>query len=231
LGIEACGVGCFFSPPFEKKPKTSGQWVLDRAYPAGTMTHKRNVLWGILFGLVFWFLTNLGLICYEQLYFTSVVDVSDGLLGRPADKGVRYENTIFAEIRAEKASEAMGGGGVGEQLLREDAVGPHSEWEIWDRDGTYTGRASWYGYPFDGRRTASGEVFDKNLFTCASVRHSFGTLLRVCNLQNGRCVTVKVNDTGAFESLGRVIDLSEAAFAEIADLGRGVVRVRIEEEK
>jgi rare lipoprotein A len=188
------------------------------------MRHLRNVWWGILFGCIYWLLVSLGRIGYEHLCATTTLDVFDGTVGRKAVE-VKYANAVFAEIKAEKASLEMGSGSVEEQPLREDAVGLYGEI-------SYTGKASWYGYPFDGRRTASGEIFDKSLFTAASVRHIFGTNLRVCSLgDSSHCVVVRVNDTGNFEQLGKVIDLSEAAFAEIAPLSAGVVMVKITEEK
>lgn len=55
----------------------------------------------------------------------------------------------------------------------------------------------------------------------------FGTVVRVTNLANGRSVNVVVRDRGPFVD-GRVIDLSNTAFAEIAPLGSGTARVRIE---
>ncbi len=89
------------------------------------------------------------------------------------------------------------------------------------------GLASWYGGKFQGRRTASGEVFDTHLFTAAHRSLPFGTLVLVTNLENGQSVTVRINDRGPFVA-GRVIDLSLAAAAAIGLAGRGVVPVRLE---
>ena len=61
-----------------------------------------------------------------------------------------------------------------------------------------TGMASWYGNPYHGRTTASGETYDMNELTCAHPTLPFGTRLRVQNLDNGRSVTVRVNDRGPF---------------------------------
>lgn len=78
------------------------------------------------------------------------------------------------------------------------------------------GLASWYGPRFHGRRTASGERFDKQAFTAAHRTLPFGTLVRVRHLQNGREVEVRINDRGPHRR-DRVIDLSQAA-AESLDL-------------
>ena len=96
---------------------------------------------------------------------------------------------------------------------------------------SYTGVASYYGGAFAGRTTACGQVFDPDLFTAASMRHQCGTQLRACRLDGDRCVDIVVNDTGAFEELGRVIDLSEGAFEKLAPASRGLIRVRVEEKQ
>jgi rare lipoprotein A len=89
------------------------------------------------------------------------------------------------------------------------------------------GLASWYGGKFQGRRTASGEIFDTRRLTAAHRSLPFGTRVRVTNLENGRSVEVRINDRGPFVA-GRVIDLSLAAAATIGLTGRGVAAVRLE---
>lgn len=98
------------------------------------------------------------------------------------------------------------------------------------RDARYlhTGIASYYSDKFQGGRTASGERFDQNKFTCAHGSLPFGCKLRVTNLRNNRSVEVKVNDRGNFHKHGRVIDLSKAAASQIGMLGTGTARVTIE---
>lgn len=89
-----------------------------------------------------------------------------------------------------------------------------------------TGLASWYGDPFHGRLTASGEVFDKAAMTAAHKSLPFGTLVLVRRLDGGAEVTVRINDRGPFVS-GRIIDLSEAA-GRVLGLDRtGTARVAI----
>ncbi len=89
------------------------------------------------------------------------------------------------------------------------------------------GLASWYGGKFQGRRTASGEVFDTAKLTAAHKSLPFGTLVQVINLENGKTTVVRINDRGPFVT-GRIIDLSRAAAAAIGMTGKGVARVRIE---
>ena len=92
---------------------------------------------------------------------------------------------------------------------------------------TETGYASWYGGKFQGRRTASGEIFDTSQLTAAHKTLPFGSLVKVTNLKNGETVEVKINDRGPFVE-GRIIDLSMAAAQAIHLLGDGVGRVTIE---
>ncbi len=75
---------------------------------------------------------------------------------------------------------------------------------------TFTGDASYYGKGFDGKKTASGEIFDRNAMTCAHRSLPFGTKLKVVRVKTGASVVVRVNDRGPYAKR-RVLDLSEAA--------------------
>lgn len=89
------------------------------------------------------------------------------------------------------------------------------------------GKASWYGDQFHGRQTASGEQFNMTALTAAHPTLEFGSLVRVTNEANGRKVLVRINDR--FQSKrGRVIDLSKAAFEQLAPLNQGVIDVHLE---
>jgi rare lipoprotein A len=92
---------------------------------------------------------------------------------------------------------------------------------------TLEGVASYYSYGFDKKKTASGEIFDKDALTAAHREFPFGTVLRVTNLSNGKEVVVTVNDRGPVNK-SRVIDLSEGAAREIGFLQDGTTKVRIE---
>src|SRR4051794_29737643 len=63
---------------------------------------------------------------------------------------------------------------------------------------TETGIASWYGVPYDGRRAASGEIFDMEKLTAAHKELPFQTWLEVTNLRNGKQVNVRITDRGPF---------------------------------
>ena len=88
------------------------------------------------------------------------------------------------------------------------------------------GHASWYGGQFHGRRTASGENYDKYALTAAHKTLPFGTIVRVRSLALGREVDVRINDRGPF-SPGRVIDVSQAAAQVLGLTSLGVAEVSL----
>ena len=90
---------------------------------------------------------------------------------------------------------------------------------------TETGVASWYGFPYQGRRAASGEVYDMEQLTAAHRTLPFQTWVEVTNLSNGKQVDVRINDRGPFAK-GRILDLSQAAARDIDMLRAGTARVR-----
>jgi rare lipoprotein A len=90
-----------------------------------------------------------------------------------------------------------------------------------------TGKASWYGKKFHGRRTASGEKYDMFAMTAAHKTLPLPSYARVTNLSNGRSVVVKINDRGPFHP-GRIVDLSYAAAARIDLLHHGSTDVVLE---
>lgn len=92
---------------------------------------------------------------------------------------------------------------------------------------TETGLASWYGRPYHGRPSSSGEIYDMEELTAAHRTLPFGAIVLVKNLDNGRTVTVRINDRGPFVE-GRIIDLSRAAARQIGLIGPGTALVRIQ---
>ncbi|MDR0400746.1 MAG: septal ring lytic transglycosylase RlpA family protein [Treponema sp.] len=94
---------------------------------------------------------------------------------------------------------------------------------VYQREGI----ASWYGREFNGRPTASGEIFNSSLYTAAHPTLPFGTLLKITNLNNSRTVNVKVNDRGPYVST-RIIDLSEAAAQMLDMISTGTAPVLLE---
>lgn len=88
------------------------------------------------------------------------------------------------------------------------------------------GKASWYGPKFHGRPTSNGEVFDMYGMTAAHKELPMNTLLRVKNLENGKEITVRINDRGPFIT-GRIIDLSYAAAKALNMVRSGIVQTEI----
>lgn len=107
---------------------------------------------------------------------------------------VRYENSQIKKKRL-----------LGEKIISKPSP------EVVER-GTkpiYFGWATWYGSYFQGRRTASGEIYNMYALTAAHKWLPFGSWLRVTNLSNGRSVIVRINDRGPYSY--QIIDLSYAA--------------------
>jgi rare lipoprotein A len=90
------------------------------------------------------------------------------------------------------------------------------------------GLASWYGGVFNGRKTASGELYNMHAMTACHPTLPFGSMVRVVNLRNKRSVVVRINDRGDLGNEGRVIDLSRAAAEELAMTKSGLAKVRLE---
>ncbi|HDR1031431.1 TPA: septal ring lytic transglycosylase RlpA family protein, partial [Pasteurella multocida] len=89
------------------------------------------------------------------------------------------------------------------------------------------GIASFYHKKFNGRKTASGQIYNENLYTAAHKTLPLNSYVLVTNLRNQRKVIVRINDRGPFVK-GRIIDLSRAAAREIGLIGSGVGHVRVE---
>lgn len=87
--------------------------------------------------------------------------------------------------------------------------------------------ASWYGEPFHGRQTASGEIYNMHGYTAAHKTADFGTIMLVQNPQNGRSVKVTVTDRGPFVH-GRDLDLSLGAAKKLDMVEQGVISVYVQ---
>jgi rare lipoprotein A len=86
------------------------------------------------------------------------------------------------------------------------------------------GGASWYGPGFNGKRAASGEIFNENAMTAAHRSLPFGTKVMVTDQRTGRQISVTINDRGPFHG-SRIIDLSKAAATELGFRNRGTTSV------
>ena len=93
--------------------------------------------------------------------------------------------------------------------------------------GEMEGIASWYGSDFNGRLTASGEVYDMYQMTAAHKTLPLGTVVKVINQDNGMTAEVRVNDRGPYVK-GRIIDLSRKAGRAIGMRESGTAHVKLE---
>ncbi len=91
----------------------------------------------------------------------------------------------------------------------------------------FHGVASWYGTVFNGRRTASGEIFDMYAMTACHPTLPFGTRVRVVDTANHKSVVVRITDRGYLYD-GRVIDLSYGAAKKLEMTENGLAPVKIE---
>jgi rare lipoprotein A len=90
-----------------------------------------------------------------------------------------------------------------------------------------SGIASWYGAPYHGQPSASGEIYDQEKLTAAHRTLPFGTRVRVRRLDREGNVVVRINDRGPFVK-SRVIDLSHAAAVRLGMMDGGVAPVIVE---
>ena len=108
-------------------------------------------------------------------------------------------------------------------LAKEKEMGgvPILRGEIW------YGNASWYGSKFHGRKTSSGEKYNKNKLTAAHPTLPFNTKVLITNLKNNKSVVVRINDRGPFVK-DRILDMSEEAAEKIDVKKQGIVYIKIQ---
>ncbi len=114
-------------------------------------------------------------------------------------------------------------------IQSKDSVIEAQEKQIKNLKATKICKVSYYAYPFHGRKTASGEIYNMYDYTCAAINSiKLGTILKVTNIKNGKSIIVKANDRGDFAKYGKTLDLSYAAFTAIGNTKSGVLKVKIE---
>lgn len=92
---------------------------------------------------------------------------------------------------------------------------------------TFYGQASFYSNKFNGRKTASGEIFNQKKFTCACNVLPIGTWIKVTNLRNNKSAFVKINDR-LHPKMRRIVDLTSAAAKKLGFTSAGLARVKVE---
>jgi rare lipoprotein A len=91
----------------------------------------------------------------------------------------------------------------------------------------WSGLASWYGPEFDGKKTASGQLYDMFAATAAHPWLPFGSLLRITDVKTGHSQLLRINDRGPFID-DRELDVSYLVASRLGLISRGVALVRIE---
>ncbi len=94
------------------------------------------------------------------------------------------------------------------------------------KDSSYKSTTvSYYANKFDGKKTASGEVYRHYKMTGAHKSLSFGTRVEIININNDKSVIITVNDRGPLKP-SREFDLSQGAFKKIANINEGILKVK-----
>lgn len=95
---------------------------------------------------------------------------------------------------------------------------------------TLKGKATVYSNMFQGRRTATGEIFKHSNLTAASNFFKFNTWVKVTNLSNMKSVIVRINDRmhPRMAKMGRIVDLTKTAAALLGGFD-GMTNVKVEE--
>jgi len=91
----------------------------------------------------------------------------------------------------------------------------------------FYGQASFYANKFNGKRTANGEIFSQNKYTCACNVLPLGTWVKVTNVRNGKSVVVKITDR-IHPKMKRLVDLSKVAANKLGYVSNGLTRVKVE---
>lgn len=104
------------------------------------------------------------------------------------------------------------------------AIYPPSHWGYWKLKEQ--GIASYYGYGFYFRQTASGERYWPWRCSAASLTLPLGTIAKVVNKNNGQSVYVEINDRGPYVK-GRILDLSFVAALKLGMIHHGIIPVDI----
>lgn len=89
------------------------------------------------------------------------------------------------------------------------------------------GVASYYSDRFHGRKTASGDRYDKSAMTGAHRSLPLGSKVRVTNLGNGKSVVIEINDRGPWAGK-RLLDMSRRAAQDLGMISSGVAKVQLE---
>lgn len=88
------------------------------------------------------------------------------------------------------------------------------------------GKASYYASKFHGKKTASGEVYRKEMLTAACNLFPLNTWIKITNLANNTSVIARINDRLHAKNK-RVVDLSETAAKKLGYIADGITDVEV----
>ncbi len=94
-------------------------------------------------------------------------------------------------------------------------------------EASETGTAKFYNDKFHGKKTSSGEVYDKAALTAAHKKLPYGTKVKVTNVANDKSVVVTINDRLSKKS-SAVIDVSRQAAEELGFAKSGQAKVKLD---
>ena len=142
---------------------------------------------------------------------------------------IQDKNKLYKEINFLKATSAADSTFLMKCIQSKDSLIEAQEKQIKNLKATKICKVSYYAYPFHGRKTASGKIYNMYDYTCAAINSiKLGTILKVTNIKNGKSIIVKANDRGDFAKYGITLDLSYAAFIAIGIKKDGILTCKIE---
>jgi rare lipoprotein A len=172
-------------------------------------------------------------VCHAKLRFASVAALGALALGGCAQQPPIHSSEYFpASIYGAASPQVVADNepiphGGGTYMIGNPYTVAGRTYYPSERRYVAVGLASWYGDAFHGRRTANGEIFDRNSISAAHPTMPLPSYARVTNLRNHYSMIVRVNDRGPFEP-GRIMDVS-LRVAEMLDFrGNGTTKVKVE---
>jgi rare lipoprotein A len=187
------------------RARLSCQWLRKPSRPASSVPNPRLIVSGLAA------LTLAGCAAQPQRYAGSNIDPRYGVAASP-------------RVVAEGEVVPKGGGNY---MVGKPYVIAGQTYYPSERSYAAVGLASYYGTAFHGRRTANGEVFDRQSISAAHPTMPLPSYARVTNLRNHSSIIVRVNDRGPYHP-GRIMDVSQRV-AEALDFRRvGTTKVKVE---
>ena len=143
--------------------------------------------------------------------------ISSSIIFSACSSATRYTTRGSGETSSGNNTEEI------EKLLKEDNIDPDNIHPL----ATEVGIASYYADKYNGRQTASGEIYNMYGISAAHPSYPMGTIVRVTNLSNNIALILKINDRMP-NFKGRVIDLSLGAARKLDMIQSGTAKVKID---